>query len=161
MQLHVEFGGEVNQLNLGSLLGMTTEKMREFNELVGAQMVDSTEERFNTQMSPDGVRWLPSQRAIVQNGETLRDTGRLKTSLTYIPLPDGVEWGTNVYYAPVHQYGAHITPKRGEFLKFVNAYGVTVFARSVTIPARPYLGVDAQDINEISDILAYILERDS
>lgn len=46
-----------------------------------------------------------------------------------------------VPYARVHEYGSRgpIKPKRGKFLVFTNDKGEKVFARSVTLPARPYI----------------------
>lgn len=42
--------------------------------------------------------------------------------------------------ALVHQYGATIYPKVKKYLSFV-IDGIRVFARKVTIPARPYIGL--------------------
>lgn len=157
MNVQVEFAGNLTDLSFNSLIGMTPERMSMFSELAGAQMVESTITRFENQASPEGVPWLPSMRAIVQSGETLRDTGRLMNSLTYIPLPEGVEWGTNVIYAATHQLGATIRARNAEFLKFKTAYGWRQ-AKEVKIPARPFLGVNANDIEELKDIVAYVLE---
>ena len=41
-------------------------------------------------------------------------------------------------YAPVHEFGAVITPVRAKALRFT-IEGKTIFAKSVHIPARPYL----------------------
>ncbi|WP_131667376.1 phage virion morphogenesis protein [Psychrobacter pygoscelis] len=157
MDVSVSFGGELSNVNLGSLLGMTPERMSQFGDLAGAQMVENTITRFENQASPDGVPWKPSRRAIAQGGETLRDTGRLMNSITFVSLPDGVEWGTNVIYAPIHQFGGVIRAKNGRYLRFTNALGVSVFTESVMMPARPYLGVSLSDIDELSEVLHYVL----
>ena len=52
--------------------------------------------------------------------------------------------GSNKIYAAVHQFGATITPKSGQYLTFWMG-GRLVKARSVTIPARPYLGISDDD----------------
>ena len=91
-----------------------SEKIQKFSRLVGAEMVNQTEERFYNQHDLQRQPWLPSLRAIEQKGKTLRDTGRLMGSLTYVPLPDGVKWGTNVVYAKAMHYGLpyrNVTPR--------------------------------------------------
>lgn len=139
-------------------LEFDAKKLDLFSELVGAQMVHSTAERFNNQKSPSGIPWIQSLRARQQGGETLRDTGRLLNSLTHTILPDGVEWGTNVVYAPVMHYGAQIVPKNKAYLSFLNALGVRVFAKQVVIPARPFLGINEQDKTAIGNIMHQVLE---
>lgn len=47
--------------------------------------------------------------------------------------------GTNVEYAKIQEYGGTITPKSSARLHFFLDDGTEVFARSVTIPAQPYL----------------------
>ena len=48
-------------------------------------------------------------------------------------------WGSNRVYARIHQLGGIITPRAGRVLRFMLG-DRAVFARRVTIPARPYLG---------------------
>ena len=67
-------------------------------------------------------------------------TGRLRSSVTSRVESAGGDIvgrvGSNVVYAPVHEYGAVITPKRGKYLTFqVDGHWVRV--RSVRIPRRP------------------------
>lgn len=47
--------------------------------------------------------------------------------------------GTNLEYARIQEFGGTIVPTNGPFLRWVNDAGEEVFARSVTIPAKPYL----------------------
>lgn len=51
-----------------------------------------------------------------------------------------VKFGSDRPYAAIHQFGGTITPKTGKFLVF-NIGGRKVFAKKVTMPARPYLPV--------------------
>ncbi len=118
-------------------------KMQKFARLAGAEMVNSTEERFAGQHDLQRSPWLPSKRAIEQGGKTLRDTGRLMASLTYIATPDGVTWGTNVVYARMMHYG-------GAKAMFPHLWG--------DIPARPFLGMNANDNASITNIINRILE---
>ena len=69
-------------------------------------------------------------------------TGNLRRSITATRSTDSsalVEYdiGTNLEYAAIHEYGGTIYP-RGQFLVF-EIGGETIFARSVTLEARPYL----------------------
>jgi phage virion morphogenesis protein len=60
----------------------------------------------------------------------------LRGSITYDATDDQVEIGTNLIYARAHQYG--YTPRN--------------------LPARPFLGINDQDANEIEAIFADYLE---
>lgn len=81
--------------------------------------------------------------------------GGLQGSITFRTGPDQVAVGTNKVYGAVHQFGATIRPK-GRALVF-NLGGRKVFARSVTIPARPYLGFGAEDRQAVLDALDVLL----
>ena len=48
--------------------------------------------------------------------------------------------GTNVKYAPVHEFGATIRPKVKDFLRFQVKPGQWVSVKQVKIPKRPWLG---------------------
>lgn len=111
-------------------------KVQKFARLAGSEMVNATEERFVGQHDLQRSPWLPSKRALEQGGQTLRDTGRLMASLTYIATPDGVTWGTNVIYAKAMHYGLP----------------------SKNVTARPYLGMNESDIASVNNIVNRILE---
>lgn len=130
-------GGDEIIRRLGALY-FDSQKMQKFSRLVGAEMVHQTEERFYNQHDLGRQPWLPSLRAIEQSGKTLRDTGRLMASLTYIALPDGVKWGTNVVYAKAMHYGL---PK----------YNVT---------ARPFMGMNDDDRASVLNIINRIMDVD-
>lgn len=123
-------------------------------EVAGAILENSTRDRFRTQQGPGGVPWPPSRRAQAQGGLTLIDKGGLLASITHEVVGDRLEVGViaktrSAKFSYVHQFGATITPKRGPFLIFRGADGHMVFARSVTIPARPFIGVDEQDRTDL------------
>lgn len=104
-------------------------------DLIGAALEDSTLERFETNIAPDGTPWKPSERATLQNGQTLVDSARLRDSIGYEVTGDELSLGTNVIYAAIHQGGG----KAGR-------------NKSVELPARPFLGVSDQDQLSIDDI---------
>lgn len=111
---------------------------------IGQYMVASVHRRFERERAPDGTPWLKSARAIAEGGQTLTDTGRLRGSIVHT-LTDGgrgVEVGTNVVYAAIHQLGG----RAGK-------------GRRARIPARPYLGVDERDRDTILRIVAQAIER--
>lgn len=111
--------------------------------------VTQTKLRFITKRGPDGSTWKPSR----DNPNTLILKSYLRDSITdRPPEANAVEWGSNRVYAGVHQDGATIEPKApGGRLRFQIA-GKWVFARKVTIPPRPYLGVNAEDMAEFAEI---------
>lgn len=137
-------------------LRFDNEKGLEFAEQVGSEMIFRTEQRFVDEVDPWGIPWPKSLRAIEENGRTLFDRGVLFQSLTFIPSPTSVEWGTNKEYAPILQTGGTIRPVNGEFLKFKIGMNWITTRQSV-IPPREFLGVNPADEIEISEILKDVL----
>lgn len=127
---------------------------------IGTVLVNGAVERIGrTNVAPDGVPWPQSLRAQLEDGITLHDSGQLMRSITLAAAPDRVEVGSNMIYAGVHQAGATITPKAGKALNFTLANGDTVTVGSVTIPARPYLGVSEEERDDIEDLsVAYFTD---
>ena len=130
-------GGDEIIRRLGALY-FDSQKMQKFSRMAGAEMVHQTEERFYNQHDLGRSPWIPSQRAIADQGKTLRDTGRLMASLTYIALPDGVKWGTNVSYAKAMHYGL---PERN-------------------VTARPFMGMNDDDRASVLNIINRIMDVD-
>lgn len=77
----------------------------------------------------------------IRKGQPLRNTGRLQRSIVANPDKTGVTIGTNVRHAAVHQYGQTIVAKPGKRLVFPGPGGALVFAKKVTIPARPFMPI--------------------
>lgn len=118
---------------------------------IGASLVVSTQRRFERGQAPDGSPWPPSIRAMMEGGQTLVDSARLKQSITHIASDTGVEVGTNVLYAATHQFGATIRAKTEAGLTF-RIGDAWITKQQVTIPARPFLGLDENDETEILTI---------
>lgn len=74
-------------------------------------------------------------------GQPLVDTGRLRSSIAMESDATSITIGTNVSFAKTHQFGAVIRPKNGKFLVFPGPNGPVIFAKKVTIPARPFLPI--------------------
>ena len=130
-------------------------------DAIGAAMVAATQLRFDRGVGPDGQPWLPSRR-VTEGGKrddgtwknrTLAKSGHLKGSLTHAVSGDQVAWGTNVIYAAIHQFGGEIVARIKSALRFFVPGDGEVFARKVRIPARPYLGANDDDLDEIGAIL--------
>ncbi|MGH6879282.1 phage virion morphogenesis protein [Hypericibacter sp.] len=119
---------------------------------IGGMLETSTQMRFERGIGPDGQAWRISLRAAEEHGRTLVDSARLLNSITHAASSNSVEVGTNVIYAAVHQFGATIMAKAGGFLRFMVG-GRWARKKSVTIPARPFLGIDNQDRDGIEQIL--------
>ena len=134
-------------------LTLTSDNKAKLFDEIGSSLAESARTRFIDQVGPDGQPWKPSIRAMTQGGETMRDKGLLMNSITHIVLADGVEYGTNVPYATPLHFGAEIRAVNGPFLRFKIAGGGWVSRKAVTLPARPFLGINADDEQTISDII--------
>ncbi|MEK0082867.1 phage virion morphogenesis protein [Benzoatithermus flavus] len=139
-------------LELGQDLGPVMDE-------IGRTLVKNTQLRFEDQRGPDGSAWLPSLRARLQGGQTLKDTGRLVASITHVATGDRVEIGTNVLYAALHQFGGTIRAKQAPYLRFRLADGTPIAVKEVTIPARPFLGLGDDDREDILAIVAHQLRE--
>ena len=129
---------------------------------IGEVLRESTKQRFGTSSAPDGTRWAPNAQATFEsylnregknfrqdgrlgakgaaramNKKPLVDTGILADSIVWQLVEGGVEIGTNRFAgewdggAAVHQFGN----------------------RKGTIPARPFLGVSAEDEVQVLEIV--------
>ena len=145
---------------LDKALGKATGKLgntQALMESVGDALVSCTMKRFDEKKDPKGKPWKPSRRAIEKGGETLTNKGRLRDSIDYAATPDKVMVGSNLAYARIHQKGGEIKPKKAKKLVFKDSDGKTVAVDAVTIPARPYLGVSKEDMEEVKSTMADFL----
>lgn len=102
---------------------------------IGGHLVSETARRFVEGVDPKGNAWEPSQRALEQGGKTLVNQGHLRDSITYLLNGGTVEVGTDLVYGAIQQFG-----------------GVTGRNHATTLPARPFLGINAGDEVAIADI---------
>ena len=82
-------------------------------EEVGIYMVSSTVRKIKSNIPPPNS---PLTQRVKGGNLTLRDTGRLMSSIAYRKGPNYVAIGTNVKYARIQQLGGTITPKRAKKL---------------------------------------------
>lgn len=130
-----------------------TDKPKALFDEIGQALTLSTQHRFETQTDPDGNPWPVSIRALLDGGRTLTDTGRLRGSITWQASGRDVAVGTDVIYSAIHQLGGTITAKTSAGLTF-RVGGRWITKSSVTLPARPFLGLDADGEAEIEAIAA-------
>lgn len=145
--------------------------MRGVNIALAEALRASTLRRFKNQEAPDGSKWKPSKRAAGNGGKTLLDTGKLRRSINSKADNRGFAVGTNIIYAATHQFGDEdrelgpitIRAKNAKALKF-NVGGKDIFVKKVyipslrvSIPVRPFLGINEADIKEIKAALLEIV----
>lgn len=122
-----------------------TANLRPVFDEIGSSLLASTEARFEAETGPDGTAWAAHSTAtLLRRGplaRKLRDRNHLYQSLTYSSGRLQTAVGTNRVYARIHQKG-----------------GQAGRGRKVTIPARPFLGINAEDRRMIGDILNDHLE---
>ena len=162
---------EIHTEELEKQLSEVTDRIRHNRALLKAAAAilrESIRENFAAGGRPG--KWKPLK---VRDGQPLRDTNRLMNSITATVSGSTARVGTNVVYAPVHNFGA----RKGSFGEFVvsvaahdrtaksgRTYTVRAHTRKVSlprgdIPARPFMLVQEEDRVEIEAVLAdYIVK---
>ncbi|PZO64594.1 MAG: phage virion morphogenesis protein [Paracoccus denitrificans] len=169
-ELHAENARE----SLRRLLDRLDRRQPFFAE-VGQKLADSTRARFRSQTAPDGTPWTPLRPATIKarlrSGRAaisiLRETGALVGSISHAATNDDVQIGSTSEYAAIHQLGGNIDMparrqtlyfqklKKGAGRRFAKKHKATSTqdvdrkAHSITIPARPFLGISKQDQQDI------------
>lgn len=135
---------------------------------IGVALVEVTNKRFESGTDPFGQKWqplLPAYAAIKRGPGILRASLMLQRSVTFTTAGNQITVGTNRIYAAVHQFGATIKPVNARALVFRlgmagprggKSSGI-VRAKSVTIPARPYLGFGPNDQRAVMETLAVFI----
>lgn len=162
--------------DLGDLLARI-ENAEGFYQKVGGIAAASAGQNFDDERGPDGTPWVRLKpktiAARIRKGQNprgiLRASGGLRGSLHYETKSDQVEIGTSAHYSAIHQLGGTIQmPARAAkiYRKIDPATGkpgrrfvprdhadhvadVAIPAHSITIPARPFLGLGSDDIRDI------------
>lgn len=116
---------------------------------IGSQGESQTRDRvLMDKTSPDGAPWLPNTTGT----PILVKDGGLVGSLSSRASNTEAEWGASQEYAHVHQNGMTIIPKNKKALQFkIGNQVITV--KSVTIPARPFIGLSEENRQEIIDLV--------
>lgn len=114
---------------------------------LGRVIVNRIKLGFRSGTDPYGIPWKPP---VLRKGQPLVDTGRLRSSISSRVIGQEVEVGTNLIYAPIHQFGGTIRAKNAPFLVFPfggSAAGSAPFGylrkKSVYIPQRRFFPINA------------------
>ena len=119
---------------------------------LGEGVRESTLERFKEGRAPDGRRWKTSIRAATTGGKTLIDSSQLRNSIQVTADASGFAVGTNAKHAATHQFG-----DQG---RTIRARKVSKKRVKVNIPARPFLGLSDEDMQEIKATTEEFIGRD-
>lgn len=148
VSLHIEVDDRQIQVAIARLIA-TGQNPAPIMQDIATYGENSTRDRFRTETAPDGSQWKPNQRG----SKTLIDSSRLLDSIVSDSDDDFAAWGTNVIYAAIHQSGGVIRAKNKPYLVFKVPGGGLRRVKQVTIPARPYLGINDDDEENIVDIV--------
>ena len=140
---------------------------------IGTGLVEQVNQRFDRGADVWGIKWkplLPAYAAIKRGPGILRASLRLQRSITMATTSNEITVGTNVIYGAVHQFGGVIKAKTPKGLAFrlggkVGPRGgkgtFLVHVKSVTIPARPYLGFGPNDERAVMETIKDAFDRAS
>lgn len=140
----ISYKTTINDADMREKLAELVERMANrqgFHKNVGEHLLNSTDERFDSETAPDGSRWktlslVTRDLRMRRNGNApmtiLRVSGALRGSINMVASQDEVRVGSPLVYAAIHQLG-----------------GQAGRNKKVTIPARPYLGLSSEDETEI------------
>jgi phage virion morphogenesis protein len=148
---------------LGRLAGQDGGLVSVGLKALGQAMLKSTRARFDAQRAPDGTAWvaLNAEYAKGKRGTKILQgsgmAGGLLGSITAQIYGNTLLIGTNKIYGRAHQFGVTIVPRNYPTLVF-RMNGRLFWARKVTIPARPYLGLSAEDRAEIPLVIQDVLD---
>lgn len=152
----IRLDGDIQPL-LDRIEGLANVDKAGLNAAISDALRSSTVQRFRSGEAPDGQKWKKSRRASAEGGATLVKSAELRNSIKSKSNSSGFAVGTNKIYAATHQLGAEgrsitIKAKTSKGLVFkidgqwIRKKKVTV---KVNIPARPFLGLSADDMEEI------------
>lgn len=136
---------------------------KKINATLGAQVRSTTMERFKRSKDPTGKRWKTSIRAASEGGKTLIQTAQLRNSIRVKSDASGLAVGTNLVYAATHQFGDErtIRAKKAKALRFrVNGQWISKQQVRVKIPARPYLGLSEDDLQELKESVEDFIQKE-
>ena len=140
MPVTIEYAIDVSELRIRTdVLARRISTVGRVLKGVRQDMRLSVRERWDREESPDGAPWAPLAAAtlarkkdarILIEGDVLRKS--ITVRLSALKTNPSLRMGSNLVYARIHQLGG----KAGR-------------GRSVTIPARPYLGYSEADRQDI------------
>ena len=149
---------------LRKIRGFAELDKKKINAAIGEGVRESTLERFKTSKGPDDKTWKTSIRAATEGGRTLVQTAQLRNSIRSMSDASGFAVGTNAKHAATHQFGEQgrtIRARRAKTLRFqVGGRWVSKKKVKINIPARPYLGLSDDDMQEIKGTVEDFIARE-
>lgn len=137
---------------------------RGLNAALAEGVRESTLERFKQSKDPSGKRWKISIRAATEGGKTLIQSSQLRNSINSRSDETGFAVGTNVKHAATHQFGETgrtIRARRKKALRFqVGGKWVSKKQVRIRIPARPFLGLSDEDMQEIKATTEEFIQKE-
>lgn len=127
-----------------ALLQATNLPAEELLDAVGALVASQTQRRISEDKeSPEGVTWPAWSRRYARtrhSGQSLlQGEGGLVESIQHLVYgAEAVEIGSNLVYAATHQFGDPARRVKGQ---------------TWSIPARPYLGLSTDDLDELEALI--------
>lgn len=138
-------------------MGDLTPLMRD----LGEYLVESTQDRFDQGIGPDGVAWAPLKDG---SGRTpLNDSGRMRDDIRPNSGSDFVEIVAGARQARWHQEGTDpfvILPKAKQALSWPGGPGPRKKVNHPGLPARPFIGLSEADERYIGELAQAHLNPD-
>lgn len=160
---NIRLEGDTRKL-LGKIRSLAEIDKRSVNAALGEAMRESTLERFKQSRAPDGRRWKTSIRAAAEGGKTLIQSSQLRNSINMRSDDTGFAVGTNAKHAATHQFGEPgrtIRARRAKVLRFqVGGRWISKKKVRVSIPARPFLGLSDDDMQELKAMVEEFISRE-
>jgi len=163
-------------------LQIAKEKSRDMSEsfqAVGERMLRFNKlDHFRDQKQRDGSAWPPLRESTLarrrkgkgsRSGKPLQDTGRMKASIASRFGSTWAEVGTNVEYAPAHQFGVDKTVTEnvrahartlGKRVRASSLVREHSRSRHIRIPKREFIFVNASEQAVLVSFLTWHLLRD-
>lgn len=157
--LTIKFDGHDVQTALAQTLAALQDP-RPMLEKIGEELAESTMRRFPQGRGPDGVPWAKKSAVTVANhprGGTkplIGESKTLSTTISHKVPGNTVVVGSNAVQAAVMQFGA----PAGSLWRGKDRRGRNAMAPWGDIPARPFLGVSAEDEQTVLDVVADYLQ---
>ena len=123
-------------------------------------------ERFEKEQSPSGEKWKPLSDMTIAirrkkhptgNMKILKDNGELRRSIHYEAGNNYVKVGSVLKYARIHQFGGSINVSNKQ-RRVLYRKGFRV-GRTITIPARPFLGITDSEVKHIKSMFKSYIKR--
>lgn len=142
---------EINDAELDTALarmdGMANAPLDELAEGIGRLVQEQTRYRIETEKTaPSGEAWKANRAG----SSILYASGTLSQSIDYVASRESIIIGSGLIYARIHQQGGKIIPVAKQALMFMVGNAM-VMVKSVTMPARAYLGISSGNRADILD----------